>query len=137
MNGKRRNPIVEIIGEENFAWLSGSFTTETSLDQVPEGILESVSRVDITRRDFRQDPRGITAIALVTFAYSLAGRVPEARHGSNDLMLVKVLAGKELARRRGEFNDLNPMWKRPLFELITGEVGERIRAARFMTNPVE
>jgi hypothetical protein len=136
MSSAAKNPVVEIIGEDNFNWMSTRFTQKTLPADVPDEILEAVSGVDVTVRDYRRDPRSITAIALVTFAYSLAGRTPEARHGSNDLMLVKALAQKELARRRGCSKENNRMLNRPLFELITGEVGERIRATRFMTNPV-
>jgi hypothetical protein len=53
------------------------------------------------------------------------------------MMLVKVLARNELARRRGERELRNRYWSAPLYELVTGEVGERIRSARFMTNPVQ
>jgi hypothetical protein len=136
MNDTANNPIVELIGEEFFAWLSGTFSRETTLRDVPAGILERICGVDVTRRNYASDPNAITAIALLTFAYGMAGKRQEARHGSNDLMLVKVLSQGELARRRGETTPRNPFWSMPLYELITGDVGERIRATRFMTNPV-
>ncbi len=136
MNDTENNPIVESIGHEAFSWLSGGFARETTLRDVPVEILERVGRVDVTRRDFASDPDAITGIALLTFAYTLAGKRQEARHGSNDLMLVKVLSRNELARRRGARPLRNPYWSAPLYELITGDVGNRIRKTRFMTNPL-
>jgi len=129
------HPIVELIGAESFAWLSGSFSKATTLEDVPGEILDRVSRVNAVQRDFASNPAAVTAIALVTFAYSLAGKRQEARYGSNDLLLVKVLTRAEMARRNGERTLDNPFWRIPLHELITGEVGDRIRATRFMTNP--
>ena len=129
------HPIVELIGAESFAWLSGSFSKATTLEDVPGEILDRVSRVNAVQRDFASNPAAVTAIALVTFAYSLAGKPQEARYGSNDLLLVKVLTRAEMARRNGERTLDNPFWRIPLHELITGEVGDRIRATRFMTNP--
>ncbi|MFO7783606.1 MAG: hypothetical protein ACQET7_03200 [Thermodesulfobacteriota bacterium] len=137
MNNIANNPIVDLVGEEFFSWLSRTFSRETTLMDVPAGILERISRVDVTRRDYASDPNAVTAIALLTFAYGMAGKRQEARHGPNDLMLVKALSRGELARRSGEKTSGNPLWKTPLHELITGNVGERIRAARFITNPVE
>jgi len=129
------HPVVDIIGAESFAWLSEHFSIKTTLLDVPVEILERVSHVDAVRRDFASNPDAITAIALVTFAYTLAGKRQEARYGSNDLLLVKVLARGEMARRSGERTLENPFWRAPLYELVTGEVGERIRGERFMTNP--
>ena len=120
-----------------FDWLSRRFSLETTLRDVPEEILDRVARVNVSRRDFAADPDAVTAIALLTFAYTLAGKTQEARHGTNDMRLVKVLARNELARRKGERAFRNPYWSAPLCELVTGEVGERIRSARFMTNPVQ
>jgi len=137
MNKAETDPIVELVGAEAFSWLSRRFSPETTLRDVPDEILERVARVNVTRRDFASDPDAVTAIALLTFAYTLAGKTQEARHGSNDMMLVKVLARNELARRRGERELRNRYWSAPLYELVTGEVGERIRSARFMTNPVQ
>ena len=135
MTQDQTHPVVALVGAENFAWLSGTFSRETTLSDVPEEILERVSGVDAVRRDFASDPAAVTAIALVTFAYAMADKPQEARHGSNDLLLVKVLARGEMARRRGERTLDNPLWGAPLYELITGDVGDRIRATRFMTNP--
>ena len=137
MNDTAANPIVDLVGEEFFSWLTRTFSRKTTLMDVPAGILERISRVDVTRRDYASDPNAVTAIALLTFAYGMAGKRQEARHGSNDLMLVKVLSRGELARRSGESTSNNLFLRAPLHELITGDVGERIRATRFMTNPVE
>lgn len=129
------DPIVEMIGADKFAWLTDSFSTDTRLSDMPLGILEVLSRLDAARRDFASDPNAVTGIALLTFAYGMAGKSQEARHGSNDLMLVKIMARNELERRTGKRRLENPMWNRPVVELITGEVGDRIRAEKFMTNP--
>lgn len=135
MAEEKQNPVIEMIGADKFSWLAESFSKETTLSDIPQDILETISRVDIAKRDFSSDPNAITAIALLTFAYGMAGKMQEARHGSNDLMLAKVLAKSELDRRAGKRRLENPMWGKPLWELIAGEVGERVRAERFMTNP--
>lgn len=137
MNDAQSNPIVDLVGAEAFAWLSRRFSRDTTLQDVPEDILERVSRMDATRRDLASDPDAVTGIALLTFAYTLAGKTQEARHGTNDLMLVKVLCRNELSRRQGARTLTNPYWKAPLYDLITGPVGEGIRATPLMTNPVE
>jgi hypothetical protein len=51
------------------------------------------------------------------------------------MLLVKVLAKKERARRASGDQSDQEAWHLPLFELITGEVGERIRATKIMTSP--
>jgi hypothetical protein len=123
-----QNPIIEAIGENQFHWLSRTFQAQTSLREVPDGILERVAAVDITVRDYARDINSLTAIALITFAYEMTGRTQTAQSGPKDIRLVKVLARGELSRRRGEPGSSNRMWKAPLVELITGEVGERVRA---------
>ena len=77
------------------------------------------------------------SIALITFAYKMADKdkVQHPKYGSNDILLLKVLAKNEVSRRKGEKLSENKLWDAPLCELITGEVGEKIRASRFMTNP--
>ena len=69
----------------------------------------------------------MTSIALLTFAYKMAGRAQEPKNGPRDILLLKVLGKNEKARRNGKEPSENALWKAPLFELITGEVGERIR----------
>jgi hypothetical protein len=49
---------------------------------------------------------------------------------------LKVLARSELSRRNGKRLSNNRLWNAPLYELITGEVGDRIRETKFMTNPI-
>jgi hypothetical protein len=128
--------IVALIGKENLQWLATEFCRETRLTDLPEEILDRASSVDITLRDYSCDRNAVTAIALITFAYQLGGKRQEPRYGSNDLLLLKVLANKE-KQRRAENNPYDhPGWNLPLFELFTGEVGEAIRASKFITNPV-
>jgi hypothetical protein len=91
--------------------------------------------VDITIRDYARDRNAIVSIALITFAYKMAEKVQHPKYGSNDILLLKVLAENERSRREGRKLSENKLWDAPLYELITGEVGERIRATRFMTNP--
>jgi len=128
--------IVEMIGKENFEWLSREFDKRTTLMDVPETILERVGSVDITIRDYGGDRNAVTSIAMITFAYKMAGRVQEPKYGSNDMILLKVLARKEISRRKGGVQLQNKMWKAPLYRIITGEVGESIRATKLMTNPI-
>lgn len=135
MTGNTPNPIVDLIGEESFTWLCNTFTRTTCLEDVPSAILEAVSQADVTRRDLASDPKAVTAIALITFAYGLAGKPQKAQSGSNDLMLAKILSRNELDRRCGRKRLENPLWDRPLYELITGRVGDRIRCVPLMTTP--
>ena len=128
--------IVSMIGKENLQWLATEFCRDTTLKDLPEEILDRASSVDITLRDYSRDRNAVTAIALITFAYQLGGKRQEPRYGSNDLLLLKVLAGKEKRRRTGTEPYDHSGWESPLFELITGEVGEAIRATKFITNPL-
>ena len=119
--------VLEMIGESNLAWIAGEFNQSTILRDVPEDILDRISNADITKRDYSQDPDGMTSIAFLTFAYKMAGMVQEPKNGPRDILFLKVLGKNEKARRKGKSLSDNPMWNAPLFELITGEVGERIR----------
>lgn len=127
--------VVTIIGKENLQWLATEFCRETRLKDLPEGILDRASSVDITLRDYSRDRNAVTAIALITFAYQLGGKRQEPRYGSNDLLLLKVLAKREKRRRDEDKPHDHPGLDLPLFELFTGEVGEAIRATKFITNP--
>jgi hypothetical protein len=109
---------------------------ETRLKDLPEEILGRASAVDITLRDYSRDRNAVTAIALITFAYQLGGKRQNPRYGSNDLLLLKVLAQKEERRRTENKPYDHPGLELPLFELFTGEVGEAIRATKFITNPL-
>jgi len=129
------NPIVDLIGEEEFEWLSSRFSDSTTLMDVPQDILDRLASVDISRRGYGGDRNSVTAIALITFAYRMTHRIPEARHGPKEILLLKVLARAEAQRRQGERDLENPCWRVPLVELITGAVGERVRAMRVMNAP--
>jgi hypothetical protein len=130
------NPIVEAVGEEEFRWLSRTFDRRTALGDVPDRILERIASVDVTIRDYGVDPNALTAIALITFAYTMAERPQSARSGPKDILLVKALAKKERSRRQGLDVSANRLWKAPLFDLIMGEVGERVRAMATINSPL-
>jgi hypothetical protein len=127
--------IIDIIGLENFQWLTREFQTETRLGEFPESILRRLADIDITLRDYGCEPNAVTAIAVLTFAYRMAGKTPEARFGPKDLLLLKVLSKNELLRRQGRIHMDHELWIAPLFHLITGPVGERIRGLRMMNGP--
>ncbi len=128
--------VVVMIGRENLLWLATEFHRETTLKDLPEEILDRASSVNFTLRDYSRDRNAVTAIALITFAYQLGGKRQEPRYGSNDLLLLKVLANKEKQRRTENKPYDYPGWNLPLFELVTAEVGEAIRATKLITNPV-
>jgi hypothetical protein len=128
--------VITMIGKENLQWLVAEFCRETRLRDLPKDILERASSVDSTLRDYSRDRNAVTAIALITFAYQLGGKRQEPRYGSNDLLLLKVLASREKRRRAENKPYDHPELDLPLFELFTGEVGEAIRATKFITNPV-
>jgi hypothetical protein len=46
----------------------------------------------VTLRDYSKDPNGLTAIALITFAYRMAGKSQVPHLGGKDILTVKVLA---------------------------------------------
>jgi hypothetical protein len=130
------NPIIETIGITEFEWLARTFGNQTTLQDVPDPILERLASVDITLRDFGGDRNAVTAIALVTFAYAMVGSEPQTRHGPKDILLVKVLAKGERSRRRGDLEPSNRWWRAPLVELIAGDAGERVRAVKTINAPV-
>lgn len=130
------NPIVKAIGADSFQWLSRKFNEETTLRDVPHDILERISSVDISVRNYVDNRDAITSIAVITFAYKLANEVQRAQFGAKDMLLLKVLSKNEKLRREGRIHSQHRMWDTPLFELITGEVGERIRAMRTINSPI-
>ena len=136
MNPEPKDWIVDTIGRDHFGWLSGEFGPETRLKDVPDEILDAAGSVDITIRDYADDRNAIISIALITFAYKMADKVQHPQYGSNDILLLKTLAKNEKSRRDGKRLSDNRLWDTPLYELITGEVGERNRRTKFMTNPV-
>ena len=136
MSQKQSQGIVDIIGRDIFKWMTYEFDEATRLKDVPEAILDRVRSVDITIRDYAGDQNAITCIALITFAYKMADKVQNPKYGSNDILLLKVLAKHERLRRDGSRLSPHRLWDAPLYELITEEVGERIRATKFITNPL-
>lgn len=131
-----KNGIVEAIGRDSFEWLSREFDKKTTLKDIPDEILDRIAAVDMTIRDYICDKNAVTSIAVITFAYKMADKVQQARFGAKDILLLKVLARKErsIRERKGGFN--HTQWDLPLFELITGEVGDRIRAMRTINSPI-
>jgi hypothetical protein len=129
--------IVALIGHEAFRWLVEGFDENTVIKEIPKTILDRVAAVDVTLRDYSSDPNGVTAIALITFAYRLAGKSQAPHLGGKDILMVKVLAENELNRRKGNHSGLtlSKLWEKPFYELVTGEVGERIRAMRTINSP--
>ena len=128
-------PIVKIIGENIFRWLTSEFGKQTTLKEVPKELLELVASVDISIRDYASSRSAIACIALITFAYKLAGKAQEPRFGGKDIVLAKVLAKNELLRRKGQRELANKYWNFPLYELIAGEVGDRIRSLPMLHIP--
>ena len=94
--------IVEMIGPKNFEWLSREFNEETRLKDVPEAILDSAASVDIATRNYASQPNALRTIALITFAYKMAGKAQKAHYGAKDIVLLKVLAKSEKERRKGK-----------------------------------
>jgi hypothetical protein len=135
MSQKKSQSIVDIIGQDIFKWMTDEFDEKTRLKDVPETILDRVRSVDITIRDYAGDLNAITCIALITFAYKMADKIQNPKYGSNDILLLKILAKHERFRRDGGPMSPHRLWDAPLYELITEEVGERIRATKFITNP--
>jgi hypothetical protein len=127
--------IVEAIGPDILNWLSNEFRDDTPLMDIPDEIIRRIVSVDITTRDYMSNPDAITAIAVITFAYKLSGKRQVASHGGKDILLLKVLAKGEQARREGIEPEANPLWNSPLAELITGQVGDRIRNMKCMVSP--
>jgi len=66
--------------------------------------------------------------------YLLTYPPQEARLGDMNMLLLKVLGENERKRRQGKVRLKNRYWDLPVFELITGEPGERIRAMRTMNS---
>lgn len=126
--------IIGVVGREILQWLSGEFNKYTTLKEIPDEILDRVASVDIRIRDYSSDSNSITSIALLTFAYRMANKVQEARFGPNDILLVRVLAKTEKLRRQGKGHPQYDLWDLPLYDLITGEVGDRIRAVDTMNS---
>jgi hypothetical protein len=130
------DPIIRLIGKEPFQWLSQKFSRMTTLKDIPDEILARIGSVDITTKNYSVDRNSVTCIALITFAYKMADRVQNAPFGVKDILLLKVLAKEEKFRRKEKNRSGDGLWDAPLFELLTGEVGDRIRATRTMNSPI-
>ncbi len=124
--------IVSEIGPRAFEWMTTSFDTTATLADLPDELLERLASVDITIRDYQSDANSIAAIAMLTFAYRMAGRPQVPQDGPRDIALLKVLCKEELRRRITGADLSSPMWRLPLYELMAGEVGEKIRKARIL-----
>jgi hypothetical protein len=131
-----KNPIIEAIGQGAFEWLVREFNRDTTLKDVPDEVLDRISSVDITIRNYASNRDAITSIAVITFAYKLANEAQKSQFGAKDILLLKILAKNEKLKREGKNHSRNRIWSAPLFELITGEVGERIRGMRTMNSPI-
>ena len=124
----KQGSIEDFIGRDLFLWISREFEADTGLREIPGEIIDRISFLDITARDYHRDLNAVTAIALITFAYKRAGRHQDVRVGPKDLLLMKVLAKLERSRRRsGEQTCLSHI-DRSLCEIVTGEIGDRIRS---------
>jgi len=130
------DPIIRLIGKESFQWLSQKFDRKSTLKDIPYETLARIESVDITTRNYAGDPNSVTCIALITFAYKMAGKDQKAPFGVKDILLLKVLAKEEKLRRKDKNPPRDMLWEAPLFEIITGEVGDRIRATRTMNSPI-
>lgn len=119
--------IVQIIGRPIFGWLVDQFDHNTTLKDLPDEILNRIVSLRLPIEDYGSDTNALTCIALITSAYKLAGRVQEPRNAEKDMLLAKVLAKNELARRTGKKVLSNPKWSYPVYELIAGEIGDKIR----------
>ncbi len=130
------SPIVGIIGKDSFKWLSKDFCKETKLKDIPGEILERIAAVDTTIRDYTNDKNTITCIAVITFSYNMTDKIQQARFGPKDMLLLKVLAKREKSRREGREDNQDSRRDAPLFELITGPVGDRIRETGTINSPI-
>ncbi|NCO60115.1 MAG: hypothetical protein COX16_11355 [Deltaproteobacteria bacterium CG23_combo_of_CG06-09_8_20_14_all_51_20] len=122
--------IVAEIGKRAFEWMTTSFDKTTTLADIPDELLGRLAAVDVTIRDYQRDAGSIAAIAMLTFAYRLGGRTQSPQDGPRDITLLKVLCKEEIGRRTKATSPSNPMWNLPLYEIIAGEVGQRLRKAR-------
>ena len=131
----QRDQVVDLIGKKHFEWLSKEFDSATTLKDIPKEIIDRIASVDITIRDYTSDVNTITSIAVITFAYKTAEKVQKVQFGVKDILLLKILAKHEKLRRNGKRESTHRRWDAPLCELITGKVGEHIRAMRTMNSP--
>jgi hypothetical protein len=131
----QENAVVEMIGRDLFEWFVRNFDKKTTLKEVPDEIIDRIASVDIATRNYATDPNSILVIALITFAYKLAEKSQMPYQGGKDILLAKALAKGEKKRRDGLNHRRSKWWDAPLYDLITGEVGERIRSLPTMNSP--
>lgn len=131
-----KNGIVEVIGEEPFEWLQKTFDKKTTLKDLPDDILDRIASVDMAIKDYISDKNAVLSIAVITFAYKMANRVQHPHFGAKDILLLKMLAKRETARREKNSSFDYSQMDLPLFELITGELGDRIRRMRTFNSPI-
>jgi hypothetical protein len=132
----QKNEIVETIGKDTFEWLQKKFDKKITLKDLPDEILDRIAEVDMAIRDYISDKNAVTSIAVITFAYKMADMVQQPRFGPKDILLLKILAKREKTRREGKTSLYNAQLDLPLFELITGELGDRIRSMRTFNSPI-
>jgi hypothetical protein len=131
-----KNGIVEAIGKDSFEWLQKKFDKKTTLKDLPDEILDRIASVDMAIRDYIGNKNAVISIALITFAYKMADMVQQPRFGPKDILLLKMLAQREKSRREGKTSLYPAQLDIPLFELITGELGDRIRSMRTINSPI-
>ena len=129
------NTVVEIIGEDIFRWMLHRFDQTTTLKDIPGEILQRLASVKVPQGMYGSDQNSLTCIAVLTFAYKLKGKQQSPKFAEKDMLLVKVLARNELARRKGKKKFKNPYWDHPVYELIAGQIGDRIRLDPFAFRP--
>jgi hypothetical protein len=132
----QKNEIVEAIGKDSFEWLQKKFDKSTTLKDLPDEILDRIAAVDMAIRDYISDKNAVISIAVITFAYKMADMVQQPRFGPKDILLLKMLAKREKSRREGKTGLYHAQLDLPLFELITGELGDRIRSMRTINSPI-
>jgi hypothetical protein len=132
----QKNEIVEAIGKDSFEWLQKKFDKSTTLKDLPDEILDRIAAVDMAIRDYISDKNAVISIAVITFAYKMADMVQQPRFGPKDILLLKMLAKREKSRRERKTGLYHAQLDLPLFELITGELGDRIRSMRTINSPI-
>jgi len=131
-----KNGIVEAIGKASFEWLQKKFDRKTTLKDLPDDMLARIASVDMATRDYISDKNAVLSIAVITFAYKMANKTQQPRFGAKDILLLKILAKREIKRRGKNSALYRGQMDLPLFELITGELGDRIRRMRTFNSPI-
>ena len=124
--------VEDLIGRDLFLWISRVFNAQTTLNEIPDEIINRISSIDIASRAYQNDPKSLTAIAVITFAYKRAGRYQDMSVGPKDMLFMKVLAKKEKSRRKNAGPLSGHPFELPLCEIFAGEIGDRIRSVATM-----